>query len=122
MIEFTVPIRTKTSAVNLREHWSVRKRRVKAERDATAISIRVARGRNGMIPPAPPLEVHLTRFGPTNGLDSDNLTGSLKAIRDQIAEWLGVDDRSEAVQWRYAQVRTKYDWGVKVKIVESEHQ
>lgn len=33
--------------------------------------------------------------------DGDNLQGSLKHCRDRVAKWLGVDDGSDAVEWRY---------------------
>jgi hypothetical protein len=49
--------------------------------------------------------VTLTRIGPRD-LDSDNLAGSAKAVRDAVARWLGVDDGPRApVEWRYAQER-----------------
>lgn len=48
----------------------------------------------------------LTRVAPSNGLDDDNLTAALKGVRDQIAQWLGVDDRKRTVvRYRYAQRR-----------------
>ena len=103
----TIPIRT-VSALNYREHWRHRARRVKAERAQTAWHLL------GMAPPALPCTVTLTRIAPSNGLDSDNLPGAAKGIRDQIAQWLGVDDRDPRVQWRYAQERGP--WGVRVEI------
>ena len=60
----------------------------------------------------------LTRVGPTNGADDDNLAGGLKAIRDEIARWLGVDDRRrEIVLYTYAQRRGE-GWGVEVEFGE----
>lgn len=65
--------------------------------------------------PALPCLVTLTRLGPSNGLDDDNLAGALKAIRDQIAEWLGVDDRKrEVVRYQYEQQRAEA-WGVRIE-------
>ena len=52
--------------------------------------------------PGLPLEVELVRVAPRR-LDSDNLTSSLKAVRDGVADWLGVDDGDERVLWRYRQ-------------------
>ena len=101
----SIPIRTGTG-LNEREHWRARARRVKSERQATALFLRGNR-------PALPCTVLLTRVGPSNGLDDDNLRGSLKAVRDQVAQWLGVDDRSPLVAWTYAQRRAK-EWGVEV--------
>ena len=67
--------------------------------------------------PDMPLTVRLTRFGPTNGLDEgDNLNSAFKAVRDQIAEWMGINDRDPRVTWAYAQRRAKV-WGVEVEFI-----
>lgn len=109
MPPIVVPIRT-VSGLNVREHWRARSRRVKKEREAVAWMLG-----SRCVKPALPLVVTLTRLGPSNGLDSDNLAASCKAIRDQIAMWLGVDDRkAEVVRYRYAQERAK-DWGVRIE-------
>lgn len=106
----TIPIRT-VSALNAREHWRARTRRVKAERTATYWTLAPQ--------PKPdiPVTVLLTRVGPTNGLDEDdNLNGSMKGVRDQIADWLGINDRDPRVKWTYAQRREK-QWGVEVEFL-----
>lgn len=51
---------------------------------------------------AGPLTVTLTRIAPRQ-LDSDNATISAKHVRDQAAEWLGVNDRDPRVTWVVAQ-------------------
>lgn len=109
MAPILVPIRT-VSALNSREHWQQRSRRVKKERETVAWYLATR-----AVKPALPLIVTLTRLGPSNGLDDDNLAGSCKSVRDQIAQWLGVDDRkSEVVRYRYAQERAK-EWGVRIQ-------
>ncbi len=105
----TIPLRT-VSALNAREHWSARARRVKAERSATAWILLACKM------PALPCTVTMTRIGPTVGLDDDNLTSSMKGVRDQIAEWLGIDDRDPRVTWRCLQRRGK-DWWVEVEFL-----
>lgn len=109
-IEFLVPIRT-ANGLNARLHHMARARKVKAEREAVGWLTKRY--------PAPaerPLIVTLTRVGPSNGLDDDNLRGSLKSIRDAIAQWLGVDDRhARIVQYCYLQARDR-DWGVRVRV------
>lgn len=65
--------------------------------------------------PALPCVVTITRLANSNGLDSDNLLSSAKGIRDQIAAWLGVDDRDPRVTWEYAQERAK-EYGVRVEV------
>ena len=52
--------------------------------------------------PALPLTIVLTRIGPKT-LDTDNLAGGFKAVRDGIADWLGVDDGSSQLDWQYLQ-------------------
>lgn len=51
-----------------------------------------------------PCRVTLTRHG-LKQLDDDNLRTALKAIRDVIAGWVGVDDGDKQhIVWRYRQV------------------
>lgn len=59
--------------------------------------------------------VSLIRCG-NKTLDSDNLLGALKALRDTIARTLGVDDGDERVRWCYGQARTEGRKGVIVKL------
>lgn len=90
-----LPIRTQSEA-NLRQHWSVRHKRVAAQRAAVLLHL------NALGVPEPPLLVTLVRLAP-NRLDSDNLAGAFKGVRDGIAEWLKIDDGDDRVQWRYSQ-------------------
>lgn len=102
-----VPIRT-NNGLNAREHWRARSARVKHERLSTQLAI------GGSIKPQPPCVVTLTRVAPSNGLDDDNLPGALKAVRDQIAEWLGIDDRRrDLVLYSYRQRRGP--WAVEIQ-------
>ena len=102
-----IPIRT-VPGLNAREHFRVRAKRVKAEREATAWQL------NGQEKPPTPCSVRLTRVAPSAGLDDDNLPGALKGVRDQIAQWIGIDDRhSRQVRYVYAQKRGP--WGVEIE-------
>jgi hypothetical protein len=86
-----------------------RARRVKSERESTAwVLTRQPR-------PALPCTVSFTRVAPSSGLDDDSLPASCKGIRDQIAAWIGVDDRDPRVSWKYDQRRGK-QWAVEVSI------
>lgn len=49
--------------------------------------------------------VTLTHVGPT--FDDDNLATAFKAVRDEVAKLIGVDDGSSFYQWRYEQHRGK---------------
>ncbi len=44
----------------------------------------------------------LTRIAPAL-LDDDNLRPALKAVRDEVAAWIGVDDRDPLIAWGYEQ-------------------
>lgn len=91
-MEITLPIVT-VSEANRRDHWRVKARRVKAQRRAAwELCPRV-----GL-----PCLVTLIRVSPRE-LDDDNLRGALKAIRDGVADRLGVDDRDPRVEWAYGQ-------------------
>ena len=113
MLSLACPIRIESEA-NRREHWAARHRRAKAQRAAIGAALLLA----GQ-PPSPPLVVVLTRIGPKL-LDTDNLAGGFKAVRDAIAEWLGVDDGpTSRVEWRYEQRRGKRgEYWVEVRIGE----
>jgi len=93
-ISFEVPIKT-ASTSNLREHWAAKHKRTDAQKAAT-------RRRCPQWTAAPMLYVRLTRVSP-RALDDDNLRGALKSVRDAIASWLRVDDRSPLVGWLYEQ-------------------
>jgi hypothetical protein len=49
-------------------------------------------------------------------LDGDNLQSGFKAVRDGVADWLGVDDGSQLLDWQYRQRSN----GVKTYKVEIE--
>jgi hypothetical protein len=105
-----VPIRT-VPGQNVRENWRARYRRVKAERQTVAWML------NGHTKPPTPCTVRLNRVAPSAGVDDDNLAGALKAVRDQVAEWLGVDDkRSDVARYVYAQRRGP--WAVEIEFGE----
>jgi hypothetical protein len=99
LLTLEAPIRV-VSEANAHEHWRVRSKRAKGQRALIQVLLR-AKLRS---PPSPPLVVRLTRIAPRD-LDSDNLAGAFKHTRDGIADWLGVDDRSPQIDWRYGQER-----------------
>ena len=102
-----VPLKT-ASGMNAREHWRARTSRVKKEREAVAWMLRTTTR------PSIPCSVLLTRCAPSSGLDDDNLVSSLKSVRDEVAAWLGVNDRDRmTVRYQYAQTRAP--WGVRIE-------
>lgn len=109
-------IRT-VSAANAREHWAVKAKRNKTER--TAI-----RAYFGSCPPSLRLTdanliVSFTRFG-KRLLDDDNLAGSFKAIRDEVAACLERDDGPKAgIRWVYSQQTAKEYW-IEIEVREDD--
>ncbi len=91
---------------NARGHWSVT-----AKRRAREHSI-VTDALAGIVPPAGPWRVCITRVGP-RAMDDDNRTASAKGCRDAVAAWLGVDDGAESVRW---EVRGEVARGYAVRI------
>lgn len=114
MMLFEIPDLKVVSEANLREHWAEKARRAKAQREAAGLmmaSMGIHHGR-----PKPPLAITLTRIAPRT-LDSDNLARSMKAVRDGIADALGVDDGDERITWVYGQRRgAPKTYAVEVKI------
>lgn len=100
MMGATFPCLT-VSALNAREHWSVKAKRARQHRTAAFMALRCAALGHPL-----PCTVTLTRIAPRE-LDGDNLQGALKNVRDGAADWLKVDDRDPRVMWVYAQRKGK---------------
>lgn len=98
---FAIALRVGTG-LNAREHHHVRAERVKAERMATAAAFRAHVPLHRQADAwTRPLLVTLTRVGPRK-VDDDGATGGLKAVRDEIAELLGLDDGDRArIRFKY---------------------
>ena len=91
---------------NAREHWSAIAKKRAREHQVVTDALR------GIVPPAGPWRVVITRVGP-RVLDDDNRTASAKGCRDAVAAWLGVDDGSEGVRW---EVRGEVARGYAVRV------
>lgn len=89
-------------------HWSYRKRRAEYQKIKTRAALGTHQWRSF------PATVTLTRLGPRR-MDEDNAIAGLKAVRDAVARWLGVDDGDPVVSWKYAQAHSK-DYRVKISI------
>jgi hypothetical protein len=100
-VSVVLPIRVMSEA-NMRGNWRGGAGRSKAHRAAAF------RGLPSICPVRAPIIVVLTRVA-THCLDSDNLARALKAVRDGVSDWLGIDDGDESrvvflVQQRKAQI------------------
>ena len=98
LIRISVPVRTQ-SELNTRGHWASRAQRFKKHR----VAVRWA-WRNAGVGESPklPICVTLVRIAPRR-MDDDNLAGSMKAVRDEVAACLGIDDGDPGVTWVYQQ-------------------
>jgi hypothetical protein len=99
---------------NMREHYRVRANRVKEEREATGKALLLAVGpmaawtlATAMDNTAKGARITLMRPIARIPLDTDNLSGAFKGVRDEVANFLGVDDRSDRIHWVYTQEKGK---------------
>lgn len=95
-----VPLKT-INPLNRREHWAVRSSRVKRERELVTLWARAAKFK---VPPLP-LIVTMTRIAPRKLDPHDALPASFKGAADALCALIGVDDRTEQIDWRYRQQR-----------------
>jgi hypothetical protein len=109
MIEIRMPVKI-VSVANLRLHWAVKAKLAKSHRSKAFSALASVAA-----PPAPPCTLVLTRVAP-RALDGDNLQSAFKAVRDGVADWLGVDDGHQQLDWQYKQRKD----GPKVYAVEIE--
>jgi len=99
-----------------RPTWMFAKQR-KAERNRTfflwalSLEARRLRAEHG------PFLVTLTRISKSaKGLDTDNLRGSFKRVRDAICELLGIDDaKTDVIDFEYKQERGR-GFGFRIEI------
>lgn len=107
------------SEANSRDHWAKKAKRVAAQRRFSHWCLEAHILRGGLVLPFP-LIVTLTRIAPRE-LDGDNLQSALKATRDGIADYFGVDDRDPRIEWCYGQEKGRVrEYAVRVEIVPKE--
>lgn len=102
MEEFTIPVKL-LSELNTRDHWTKKAKRTRI------LKILVKSAWNKKPPSTkPPCTVTLVRVSPRE-LDSDNLQGAFKSVRDAVADLLipgmpaGRADGSPLITWNYVQ-------------------
>lgn len=105
-VEIDVPLRLWSESNSRDAHWRTRHARRKQQRTTVAWAMRL------LMPPEPlqpPFVVHLVRCCPKRNFakDEDNRSSCFKAVRDEVAEMLGVDDADLAdtspISWTYEQ-------------------
>lgn len=109
-----IPMRLPSLANISFGHWAKKAKVVKQQRDVVTLALWlrapefVQVTRNGVwVPAGSRVVVMLVRCAPRK-LDSDNLQGAFKHVRDSVAVFLGVDDgREDLVRFEYAQEKAK---------------
>lgn len=114
-VTITLPVKT-VSEPNARDGWAPKHRRSSGQRGIVALMLRPQVGRLGL-----PVRVRLVRLS-AGELDDDNLRGALKAVRDGVADALGLrDDRDPRVTaWDYDQERVpRGAFGIEVTVTRA---
>lgn len=104
-----IPLKT-VSEANAHTHWRLRQQRAKEQRAHVLTHLLV----NRETMPRFPVRVTFTRLG-TRTLDSDNLAGAFKHVRDTVAAFFRVDDGDERWGWVYQQEKAK-EVGIRITI------
>ena len=102
VIVVAVPVRI-ISEANSRQHWRKAAARKKLHRQTARLVLQQYARPMGE---AERFTITLTRVAPRK-LDDDNLASGFKAVRDGVADWLGIDDGSPRICWQYAQEKSK---------------
>jgi hypothetical protein len=110
-VTFILPIRT-VSESNAHEHWRIRHRRSKEQREAAHIRT-LGMAKQLQLPPQP-WRITLTRIGKRR-LDTGNNPGSMKHVQDGLCDALKIDDGDERHDWIYKQ-RIEKQYAVEVRI------
>lgn len=113
-IEFEMPMRLKSIANASRQgNWWGRAQDKRMQRSYALLYTRAALIKRGRF--QPPYIITITRVG-KRVMDDDNLAISAKAVRDGIAEELGIDDGDRSkCRWVYEQEIGK-QYAVKIRI------
>ena len=121
-VEFRTPLASAflpvvlRNVANLREHWATKAKRAKAHRSSAYMALRpLLWDLNGAPPPV--AVVLLTRVYASRGrrMDDDGAARACKAIRDGVADALGIDDGSERVTWLVDQAKGDVP-GVRIEV------
>jgi hypothetical protein len=103
------------SVANMRLHWAVKAKLTRDQRNRTRMSLAAVAQSSGL--EMLPVTVVLTRVAPRK-LDGDNLQSGFKAVRDGVADWLGVDDGNGLIDWQYAQRSGKAgEYAVEIEVI-----
>lgn len=111
ILDATIYVRTHSEA-NRRAHWASKARDTSQQRSLATEAVRGLKC-DVLLPAV----VELVRVAPRR-LDSDNLARAMKAVRDGVADTLGVDDADERLAWVYRQAKGK-EYAVRIRIYQA---
>ena len=115
---FELPIRTQTENNN-NEHWRLRWKRAKLQRTTVCQYLWVLWRTGYQI--QLPVTVTLIRVAPRQLDDIDNLSSAVKHLRDGVADFFTLDDRTPQLRWQYAQIKGKPKYyGVRIILEPQE--
>jgi hypothetical protein len=100
-VETQFPLRV-ISEPNARGHWQKRHKRSSNQHNVVGWELAKIRPMVATFTKRPPVLVTLT-LQTAQELDGDNLQAGLKAVRDEVAKFLGLDDADPRVRWAYGQ-------------------
>ena len=109
-----LPIHT-FSEKNTHVHWGKKQKLMGDIRPVVRMAMTAHANVRG-IKVSPPCSVRMIRLAPTELDAGDNLEMSLFRVRDAIADWLGINDRSPTVTWECEQERSR-TYGVRVEVM-----
>lgn len=114
-MRITIPELRTHNTTNVRMHWRMRSKHIARTREAVTEALY----EQDWTIPAPtearPWDVLLVRLGPRE-LDDDGVVSALKGVRDAVAAFVGVDDRTKRlVRYSYDQ-RKQRCFGVEIEI------
>jgi len=118
-LKYTIHVRTLSEA-NRRDHWAVKMKRTALQKKLAWFyshdQINKALTQGVLFSYSGVFKIKLTRLA-QRLLDTDNLAGSMKAVRDGIAKALGRDDGPRSgIEWVYDQRQDKVKNGVDVEM------
>ncbi len=102
------------SEANMRCHWAERRKRMAGQKDQLLLAILLGRHQRPLIENL--TRITFTRIGGRK-LDSDNLAGAFKGVRDALCGWLGIDDGDD-VRLTFSYAQEKGVAGIRVEIKE----
>ena len=105
------------SEANNRDYKRMKWARAKKQRNIAALRTKSIIGLPAVLAQPGKITITLTRLIGKGGrvFDDDNLTSAFKAIRDGVADALGIDDGSKRLVWEYGQERAA-EFGVRIAI------